>query len=130
MSDSMLPRFLTGILLATCASAQLTSFPKPSYFRQVFRQPNTHIDLRDPVRLKDFVADGKIRLSLKDYLELVMANNTDIQVSFMSLEIPRNNITAAYGVWDPFATASFSSTRSTSVATNPAQAQNASLGST
>jgi outer membrane protein TolC len=126
----MLSRISAGLLLATCALAQLTSFPKPGYFRQVFQQTNTQVDLRDPVRLKDFVADGKLRLSLKDYLDLVMANNTDIQVTFLSLETPRNNITAAFGVWDPFANASFSSTRSTVVATNPAQAENASLGST
>jgi outer membrane protein TolC len=127
----MLRRTLTtGIVLATVALAQVTSFPKPSYFRQVFQQTSTHVDLRDPVRLRDYVLGGRLSLSLKDYLELVMANNTDIQVTFLSLETPRNNITAAFGVWDPFGTASFSSARSTTVATNPAQAQNASLGST
>jgi hypothetical protein len=120
----MLPRILcTGIVLATGAFAQLSSFPKPSYFRQVFQQTSTHVDLRDPVRLKDFMVDGKLQLSLKNYLELVMANNTDIQVTFLSLETPRNNITAAFGVWDPYATASFSASRSTVVATNPAQAR-------
>ncbi len=127
----MLRRILcTGIFLAAGAWAQVPSFPRPSYFRQVFQQTSTHVGLRDPVRLKDYVAGGKLELSLKDYLELVMANNTDVQVTYLSLETPRNNITAAFGVWDPFATASFSTTRSTVVATNPAQAQNASLGST
>jgi outer membrane protein TolC len=127
----MLARILSVCLIFTAgAFAQLSSFPKPSYFRQVFGQPRTQVDLRDPVKLRDFVADGKMELSLKNYLELVMANNTDVQVTFLSLETPRNNITAAFGVWDPFATASFSSTRSTVVATNPAQAENATLGST
>jgi outer membrane protein TolC len=59
-----------------------------------------------------------------------MANNTDIQVTFLSVETPRNNITAAYGIWDPLATGSFSSTRSTAVATNPTQSEDATLGST
>jgi outer membrane protein TolC len=127
----MLPRIVCICLVLTAgAMAQLSSFPKPSYFRQVFRPTRSGVDLRDPVKLKDFVVDGKMELSLKNYLELVMANNTDVQVTFLSVETPRNNITSAYGVWDPNATASFSSTRSTAVATNPAQAENASLGST
>ena len=123
-------RCLALILLAATAHAQTTSFPKPDYFRQVFEQTRTKVDLRDPVKLKDFVADGKLELSLKNFLELVMDNNTDIQVTFLSLEVPRNSITSAYGVWDPNATASFSSTRATSPATNPSQSENASLGST
>ena len=118
------------ILLAASAFAQTASFPKPNYFRQVFEQTRTQVDLRDPVKLKDFVVDGKLELSLKNYVELVMANNTDIQVTFLSLEVPRNNITSAYGVWDPVAIASFSSTRATSPAINPSQSENASLGST
>jgi outer membrane protein len=84
----------------------------------------------DPVKLKDYVIDGKFELSLKNFLDLVMANNTDVQVTFLSLEVPRNNITAVYGLWDPTAIASFSSTRSTVVATSPTQSENASLGST
>ena len=63
------------------------------------------------MKLKDYVADGKLVLSLRNYLELVMANNTDIQVTFLTLETPRNNITLAFGVWDPTAQARFSATR-------------------
>jgi outer membrane protein TolC len=108
----------------------MSSFPKPNYFREVLRQTRTNVDLRDPVRLKDFVVSGKLELSLKNYLELVMANNTDVQVTFLSVEIPKNNITSASGIWDPTALASFSTTRTTSVPTNPSQSQNATLGST
>jgi len=124
----LLRTFLAGLLLAAGASAQTSSFPKPNYFREVFKQNSTKVDLRDPVRLKDFVVDGKLTLSLKNYIELVMANNTQIQVQFLSLEIPKNNIVSAYGKWDPIGSASFSTTRSTSVPTNPALSGTASLG--
>jgi outer membrane protein len=117
-----------GILLAASALAQTSSFPKPDYFRQVFKQNSTKVELRDPVRLRDFVIDGKLTLSLKDYLELVMANNTNIQVTFLSIEQPKNAITSAYGLWDPTASATFSASRSTTAATNPANSQNAGLG--
>ena len=122
--------FFAGIILTAGAFAQMSSFPKPNYFREVLQQTKTKVDLRDPVRLKDFVVSGKMELSLKNYLELVMANNTDVQVTFLSLETPKNNITSAYGIWDPTALASFSTTRTTSVPTNPSQSQNATLGST
>ncbi len=115
----------TGILLAAGALAQTLSFPKPAYFRETFQRAQTKVELKAPVLLKDFVADGKLELSLKHYLELAMANNTDIQLQLISLEIPKNNILAAFGVWDPKALASFSTTRSTTVPTNATTAQNA-----
>jgi outer membrane protein TolC len=116
---------LTGILLTASALAQISSFPKPNYFRETFQKTRTRVELKDPVRLKDFVADGKLELSLKHFLELAMSNNTDIQLQLISVEIPRNNILAAFGVWDPKALASFSTTRSTTVPTNATTAENA-----
>ena len=115
----------TGILLTASALAQTSSFPKPSYFRETFQKTRTKVELENPVRLKDFVVDGKLELSLKHFLELAMANNTDIQLQLISVEIPKNNILAAFGVWDPRALASFSTTRSTTVPTNATTAENA-----
>src|SRR5581483_5700516 len=103
---------LAFILLAASAFAQVSSFPKPSYFRETFSHIDTHVELKAPIRLKDFVQDGKLELSLKSYLELVMANNTDIQIQLLSVETPKNAIMRALSTWDPTANASFSSTRS------------------
>jgi len=125
----LLRTFVTGLMLSAGAFAQMASFPKPSYFREVFKQTNTKVELRDPVRLKEFVVGGKLELSLKNFIELVMANNTQIQLQFLTLEVPKNNITSVFGRWDPTATASFSSTRQTSVPTNPALSGAATLGS-
>ncbi len=111
----LLRTLITGILLTAGAFAQLSSFPKPSYFRETFQRTQTRVQLRDPVKLKDFVVDGKLELSLKHFLELVMANNTDIAIQLLTLEVPRNAIQMALGAWDPRARASFSTTRSTSL---------------
>src|SRR5215471_7740770 len=92
---------LTGILLTTSAFAPLSSFPKPSYFRETFGATQTKVELKEPVKLKDFVVSGKLELNLKHFLELVMANNTDIQIQFLSVEIARNTNKSAMGVWDP-----------------------------
>ena len=87
-------------LLAASASAQLSSFPKPSYFRETYSHMNTRVELKNPVHLKDFILNGRLELSLKSYLELVMANNTDIQIQMLSLEMPKNAIMRALATWE------------------------------
>jgi outer membrane protein TolC len=110
---------VAGLILTGCALAQMTSFPKPNYFRETFQKTQTKVELKDPVKLKDYVHGGKLELSLKDYLALVMANNTDIQLQNLSLEMPKNAIQRTIGqLWDPLAVANFSTTRATSPSTN------------
>ncbi len=83
-------------------------FPRASYFRKMFSTPTGRVELQPPVRLSDFVVDGKLQLSLRSYLDLVMANNTDIAVQKLSVETARNNIMGAFGRFDPILTGSFS----------------------
>jgi outer membrane protein TolC len=113
--------FITGIIVASGAFAQLTSFPKPDYFRETFQKTKTSVELKDPVKLEDYVHGDKLELSLKDYLALVMANNTDIAIQMLSVETPKNAITRAFANWDPLAQASFNSTRSTTPASDALQ---------
>jgi len=109
------------LLLSVCALSQTPSFPRPSYFQQTFARSQTTVSLDDPVRLGEFVVDGKLELSLKNYLELVMANNTDIQIEFLTVESPKNAILRAMQTWDPLGTASFTSTRATTPSTGALQ---------
>src|SRR3982751_5266187 len=117
----LLRTLITGTLLAAGAFAQVSSFPKPAYFRETFAKTQPKVELKDPVRLKDFVVGDKLELSLKDYLSLVMSNNTDIQLQLLTVEQPKNAIQRAFGVWDPIATAQFSSQRSTSPSTSASE---------
>jgi outer membrane protein TolC len=102
--------FFAGFLLAAAAFGQLASFPKPSYFRETFARPVTKVELQSPARLPDYVVGGKLELSLRGYLELVMANNTDIAIQRLTVDVAQNAITRAFAAFDPLATASFSST--------------------
>src|SRR5580704_14939504 len=106
----LLRSFLAILLLAAGAFAQLASFPKPAYFRETFARPVTKVELKSPARLPDYVVGGKLELSLRSYLELVMANNTDIAIQRLTVDVAQNAITRAFAVFDPLATASFSST--------------------
>jgi outer membrane protein TolC len=102
--------FFVGLLWTAAAFGQLVSFPKPSYFRETFARPITKVELQSPTRLEDYVVDGKLELSLRSYLELVMANNTDIAIQRLTVDVAQNAITRAFAAFDPLATASFSST--------------------
>ena len=102
--------FFVGLLWTAAAFGQLVSFPKPSYFRETFARPITKVELQSPTRLEDYVVGGKLELSLRSYLELVMANNTDIAIQRLTVDVAQNAITRAFAAFDPLATASFSST--------------------
>ncbi|MCU1274695.1 MAG: outer rane efflux protein, partial [Bryobacterales bacterium] len=127
--QNMLSRLLVlAVVCATALDAQIASFPKPSYFRETFARPVLNVELRPPARLSDFVIEDKegkkLELSLKSYLELVMANNTDIAVSRLTLDVAQNAITRAFAPFDPFASGRFTSTRSRIPSTDALQGAN------
>src|SRR5437899_11249980 len=101
-----------SLLFVFIASAQDKNFfPKPSYFRETFSSPNARIEMMPPVLLPYFVVGGKLELSLRAYIELVMANNTDVAISRLAVETSKNAILRGYAPFDPLATANFNNTR-------------------
>ncbi len=92
-------------------------FRYPSFFskdyakQQLFFKPDPTLSIADPIKLKDYVVNGKLELSLRSYLELVLANNTTIQLQKVLLQPSRNAIQRAFGVFDPIANARFTATR-------------------
>lgn len=92
-----------------------------SWYRRNFKAMETRVVLDGPVRLKGYVADGKLTLNLRAYLDLVVANNTDLAIQKLTLEVPKNAIQRAFGVFDPTLTSNFSATRATTPATNQLQ---------
>jgi len=110
--------------LFSCAAVQAQEylqaprFPQPAYFRRHFAEALPRVELAPPMRLEEFAAGNKLEISLRSYLELVLANNTDIQIQRLSIEPQRDAITRALAPFDPFVTASFQSTRSTTPTQN------------
>jgi outer membrane protein TolC len=98
-------------------TADAPAFGTKSWFRKVFMNPAPRIELQAPTDLQKHVVNGRIELSLRDYLDLVLANNTDIQIQRLSIEIPRNDILRSHSIFDPVIRSSFSATH----AQNPAQ---------
>jgi outer membrane protein len=103
---------ILGLFSMSLVWGQVNTFPKPAYFRETFAKPDTRVELKPPARLQDYVVSGKIELSLRSFLELVMANNTDIAIQRLTVQTAQNAIMRAFQPFDPILTASFSSTRS------------------
>lgn len=89
-----------------------------NYFRTIFRQETPKYELQGPILLSNYVQGQKLELSLKSYLELVLNNNTDIQIQRLTVEIPKNAITRAFSIFDPQFFARLSATRSTTPTTD------------
>ena len=87
-------------------------FGQAQYVKQtLYLKPDPTYSIADPTRLKDFVVGDKLELSLRSYLELVLANNTQIMLQKVLVQPQRNAIQRAFGVFDPIANARFTATR-------------------
>jgi outer membrane protein len=109
MLSKLLTAFLIGSL--TLSAQDQNFFPKPGYFRETLVTPNLHVELKPPTRLADFVEDGKLELSLRAFIELVMANNTDVAVTKLNIDTAKDAVLRGFSPFDPFVTASFNSQR-------------------
>ena len=108
----MIYRVIILILTLTSAlPAQNALFPSASYFRQQWVKPPLEVELRPPIRLEDYVAGGKLELSLRSYIELVMANNTDVAIQKLTLFTAQNAIQRAFAPFDPAFLGTFNATR-------------------
>jgi outer membrane protein len=121
MRNSILLLFL--IAAAAHGEQAASAFPRPSWFRQHFASPPTRVELQPVRRLSDFVVNGKLELTLKAYIELTLANNTDIALARLTVEMPRNAIQRAFADYDPKLSASFNTQRATQTSISSLEGQ-------
>jgi len=86
-------------------------FGTGNYFRTHYKSQLPQIQLQAPQRLHEFVVGDHLELSLRGYLELVLANNTELAIQKLTIETPRNAITRSLARFDPTVSSSFRSTR-------------------
>lgn len=113
---------LPCLLAAQQVPTTIETFPKPAYVRQAFFQPPLNVDLQGPARFQEFVTEtpeGKqLTLTLRNYLELVMANNTSIALQRLTVETYKDAVTRAFAAFDPSALARWTSTKQKSPVTS------------
>lgn len=105
------------LLLGAPAAAQFATFPDGAYFREQWQAAPYEVEIETVAALEDLVVDGKLELSLRQYLELVMANHPGIQIQVLNVRESENSIQSAFSPFDPNLTLNFNANR----ATNPSQ---------
>ena len=100
---------------ALLAVAQFATFPDGGYFREQWQAPPLDIEIDSVGRLEDFYFDGKIELSLRSYIELVMANNPDINLQKLAVFEQQNAIQRAFSPFDPTLNLGFNTNRATTL---------------
>lgn len=112
MKMKSLAAFL-AMVLACPAWAQYEGFPQKSYWNQMWQPSQQDVEIEPISRLRDFVADGVLTLSLDQYVELVMANHGDISATKLSVYSQENAVQSALSPFDPTFSVSFDAQRST-----------------
>ena len=111
---SLLVRSLClSLALAAAVAAQLNTFPATDYFREQWVKAPVDMEIESVSRLEDFLYDGKLELSLRGFVELVIANNPDVSLQKLAVYEARNGVERAFNPFDPNLSANFTSNRST-----------------
>lgn len=119
-------REFSGLLIACLfigASCRAQSFSARASLREALAA-NSRQTTRSastaalPQTFRDFVVDGKLRLSLQDAVFLTLANNSNVRINQLPVETAKNAIERAFQSFDPVATSSFNAQRSTSPLSN------------
>lgn len=102
--------FLWGICV--CARAQsLSRLRAPFLFgahqKAVSQLPNTH-------GFQDYIAGGKLRLTLEDAVRLALENNTQVLLNQTQIDLAKDSIQRAHSPFDIFLRSSFNDQRSVS----------------
>lgn len=109
---------VVGTLLLAGSAAGAQTFPTPEYWRSMAQRPATRAHPAAPEGLRDYVAAGKLRLSLADVVRLTLANNTEVRINQLDHQNTRFAVDRAYQPFDPVFTAGFSSRRNTTPTTD------------
>jgi outer membrane protein len=99
-------RALFFLLASQCWAG---TFSIPGYLRS--RLHPDIIQERDVEGINDRVRDGKLELTLKDFLALLLKNSTDIRLTQLDVYTAADAVTAAKSPFDPQLLTSFNSTR-------------------
>jgi outer membrane protein len=108
-------------------AAQSTPFPKPKWFEEVSHRPVPPSQLPKPEHLRDFIVEGKLRLTLDQVIQLTLANNTSVKIDDLTYQNAQFNILRAFAPFDPLFQVYSSVQRGTTPAT--VQTQGAQIAS-
>ena len=112
MNNRRRRRFLLPMILLLAPALFAAALPIPNFVTKRFN-PEA-IQVKDVAGIAERTVNGKLVLNIKSFLELVLGNSTDINISRMDVYTSADQIKAAHAVFDPFVSMGFSALRSTS----------------
>jgi outer membrane protein TolC len=90
-----------GLVVIILASIR----PAKAQFRETYHglltQQVSSAKLAEPQYLRDYVSEGKLRLSLKDAIRLTFENDSDIRIKEVLVENAKFSLLRAYAPFDP-----------------------------
>jgi outer membrane protein len=110
MSKQFLAVVLAAQLLSPLPLAAAPPVKVPDWVYRRFH-PDT-VKVRDVQGISDHVRDGKLYLNLKDFLELVLKNSTDVNLTRLDVYTAADQVEAAKAVYDPTLSFGFNTFRS------------------
>jgi outer membrane protein TolC len=103
------------LMLGACsAPARAQTFPMPNYFHEMIFSPLPPQPLPDTKSFRDYIVDGKLRLSLHDAMLLLLEHNTDVHIDRLAVTDAEFNVVRAFANFDPTVASLFSTDRSIS----------------
>jgi len=107
----MILKFL-GLLLIGCSVAPSLSAQSSESYRGLLTARVRSGKLPSSDRIKAYIEDGKLRLSLRDAILLTLQANSNIQIQETQIEANKFNLLGSFQLFDPLLTSNFTVARS------------------
>ena len=99
------------ILGAWVAPARAQTFPMPDYFHELIFSPQPPQPLPDTKGFRDYIVDGKLRLSLQDAMLLLLEHSTEVHIDRLAVTDAEFNVERAFANFDPALASTFNTDR-------------------
>jgi outer membrane protein TolC len=109
------------ILGAWVAPLRAQTFTTSNYLHELIFSPQPAQPLPGTKGFRDYIVDGKLRLSLQDAMLLLLEHNTAVHVDRLAVTDAEFNVERQFANFDPSLTSSFNATRTISPAASQLQ---------
>lgn len=100
-----------GLLLIACCATPVTFAQSSENYRGMLTARVRSGKLAASDRIKPYVQDGKIRISLRDAILLTLEANSNIQIEETQIEASKFNLLGSFAPFDPLLTSNFTVAR-------------------
>jgi len=100
-----------GVLLIACCALLPASAQAPESYKGLLTSRVRSGKLASSDKIKSYIQDGKLRLSLRDAILLTLEANSNIQIEETQIETSKFNLLGSFTPFDPLLTSNFTVAR-------------------